>query len=171
MAPRTIIGAALAGIPRRDFVLSTKKSVGGQGQLISAAELARGWMPAWPGFRRIMSTSTICHGVRADQYDYAVAELMPAMLRLREAGKDPLFGHHRGVCGDTGHQMMARAVREDAWDVVMVGFTMLNQSARARVLAETQRRGIGCCACSWCAMHSAAPTSCAKRSPSWCARA
>jgi len=39
--------------------------------------------------------------------------------------------------------MMARAVRDDDWDVVMVGFTMLNQSARERVLAETQRRGIG----------------------------
>jgi aryl-alcohol dehydrogenase-like predicted oxidoreductase len=68
---------------------------------------------------------------------------MPAMLRLREAGKIRFLGITEAFGGDTGHQMMARAVREDAWDVVMVGFTMLNQSARERVLAETQRRGIG----------------------------
>ena len=39
--------------------------------------------------------------------------------------------------------MLARAVRDDHWDVVMVGFNILNQSARERVLAETRRRGIG----------------------------
>ena len=65
------------------------------------------------------------------------------MLRLREAGKIRFLGITEAFGGDTGHQMMARAVRDDAWDVVMVGFNMLNQSARERVLAETQRRGIG----------------------------
>jgi aryl-alcohol dehydrogenase-like predicted oxidoreductase len=83
------------------------------------------------------------HGVRADQYDYAVAELMPAMQRLREAGKLRFLGITEAFGGDTSHQMLARAVRDDDWDVVMVGFTMLNQSARDRVLAETRRRGIG----------------------------
>lgn len=138
-----IIGAALAGMPRPDVVLSTKKSVRDQGRLISAAELARGLDASLARLQTDYVDIYHLHGVRADQYDYAVAELMPAMLRLREAGKIRFLGITEAFGGDTGHQMMARAVRDDDWDVVMVGFTMLNQSARERVLAETQRRGIG----------------------------
>ena len=39
--------------------------------------------------------------------------------------------------------MMARAVRDARWDVVMVGFNILNQSARDRVFVETRRSEIG----------------------------
>jgi L-galactose dehydrogenase len=81
--------------------------------------------------------------VRPEQYDQAVAELMPAMQRLRDAGKIRFLGITEAFGTDTGHQMLARAVREDDWDVVMVGFNILNQSARERVLVETRRRGIG----------------------------
>jgi aryl-alcohol dehydrogenase-like predicted oxidoreductase len=138
-----IIGAALAGVPRQEVILSTKKSISDQGRLISAAELARGLDASLARLRTDYVDIYHLHGVRADQYDHAVAELMPELLRLREAGKMRFLGITEAFGVDTGHHMMARAVREDAWDVVMVGFTMLNQSARERVLAETQRRGIG----------------------------
>jgi hypothetical protein len=39
--------------------------------------------------------------------------------------------------------MMQRAVQDDCWDVVMVGFNILNQSARERIFPCTQQRGIG----------------------------
>jgi aryl-alcohol dehydrogenase-like predicted oxidoreductase len=39
--------------------------------------------------------------------------------------------------------MLKRALQDEVWDVVMVGFNMLNQSARDRVLAETRRKNIG----------------------------
>jgi L-galactose dehydrogenase len=44
---------------------------------------------------------------------------------------------------DPGHHMLARAIGDPYWDVVMVGFNILNQSARDRVLAEAHRRAIG----------------------------
>jgi L-galactose dehydrogenase len=83
------------------------------------------------------------HGVRADQYGHAVAELAPAMLKLRDQGKIRFLGITEVFGSDTGHAMMAPAVRDEPWDVVMVGFNVLNQSARDRVLAETRRRDIG----------------------------
>jgi L-galactose dehydrogenase len=138
-----IIGAALAGAARQSVILSTKKSMRDQDRLISAAELERGLDASLARLRTDYVDIYHLHGVRADQYDQAVAELMPAMLRLRDAGKIRFLGITEAFGGDTSHEMMARAVREDDWDVVMVGFTMLNQSARERVLAETQRRGIG----------------------------
>jgi aryl-alcohol dehydrogenase-like predicted oxidoreductase len=65
------------------------------------------------------------------------------MLRLRDAGKFRFLGITEAFGTDTGHQMLVRAVRDDIWEVVMVGFNILNQSARERVLAETRRRGTG----------------------------
>jgi L-galactose dehydrogenase len=138
-----IIGAALAGAARQSVILSTKKSMRDQDRLISAAELERGLDASLARLQTDYVDIYHLHGVRADQYDHAVAELMPAMQRLREAGKIRFLGITEAFGGDTSHEMMARAVREDDWDVVMVGFTMLNQSARERVLTETQRRGIG----------------------------
>ncbi len=37
---------------------------------------------------------------------------------------------------DPGHEMLATAFRDDYWDVVMILFNMINQSARERVLVE-----------------------------------
>jgi aryl-alcohol dehydrogenase-like predicted oxidoreductase len=138
-----IIGAALAGARRQDIVLSTKKSISAQGRLISAAELARGLDASLERLRTDYVDIYHLHGVRADQYDHAVAELVPAMHKLRDAGKIRFLGITESFASDTGHQMLARAVHDDYWDVVMVGFNILNQSARDRVLAETRRRGIG----------------------------
>jgi L-galactose dehydrogenase len=137
-----IVGAALAGARRQEVILSTKKSVSDQGRLITAAELARGLEASLARLRTDYVDIYHLHGVRDEQYDYAVAELMPALLDLRAAGKIRFLGITEAFGVDTGHQMLARAVRDD-WDVMMVGFNMLNQSARDRVLAETRRRGIG----------------------------
>jgi aryl-alcohol dehydrogenase-like predicted oxidoreductase len=138
-----IIGMALDGVRRENVVLSTKKSLSVDGRLITAAELSRGLDASL----RRLGTDYVdvyhLHGVRADQYDQAVAELVPAMQRLRAAGKIRFLGITEQFAADPGHKMLARAVRDDHWDVVMVGFNMLNQSARERVLAETRRRGIG----------------------------
>ena len=45
--------------------------------------------------------------------------------------------------GDRGHEMLRRTTRDDCWDVIMVGFNILNQSARDRVLAAAQKKNIG----------------------------
>lgn len=138
-----IIGAALAGARRQDVVLSSKKSISHEGRLITAAELTRGLDASLTRLGTDYVDIYHLHGVRPDQYSAAVAELMPAMLRLRDAGKIRFLGITEAFGSDTGHQMLARAVQEDPWDVVMVGFNLLNQSARDRVLAETRRREIG----------------------------
>ena len=39
--------------------------------------------------------------------------------------------------------MLQIAVEDDGWDVLMVGYNLLNPSARERVLAKTAEKGIG----------------------------
>jgi L-galactose dehydrogenase len=138
-----LIGAALAGAQRQNIVLSTKKSVSDQGRLITAAELARGLDASLARLQTDYVDIYHLHGVRPEQYDHAMAELLPAMAQLRAAGKIRFLGITEAFGSDTGHQMLARAVHDDAWDVMMVGFNLLNQSARERVLAESRRRNIG----------------------------
>ena len=44
---------------------------------------------------------------------------------------------------DPAHKMLNRALGDDVWDVMMVGFNMLNQSARELVFPKTTEKDIG----------------------------
>jgi len=138
-----LVGAALRDAGRQNVVLSTKKSVADHGRLISGAELISGLEASLARLRTDYVDVYHLHGVRANQYGHAMAELAPAMLKLREAGKIRFLGITEQFGADTGHLMLARAIGDEMSKVVMVGFNILNQSARERVLAETRRCGIG----------------------------
>lgn len=137
------VGEALSGVPREDVIVSTKKSTTTDGRPITAAELTRGLDESLTRLQTDYVDIYHLHGVRVEQYDYAVAELVPAMQRLRDQGKIRFLGITEAFGVDTGHLMLARAVQDEYWDVMMVGYNILNQSARERVLAETIRRDIG----------------------------
>lgn len=83
------------------------------------------------------------HGVMPEQYDYCRAELVPALLKLRDQGKIRFLGLTERFIHDPGHQMMQRALEDDHWDVVMTGFNMINASARQRVLKRTGEKKVG----------------------------
>jgi aryl-alcohol dehydrogenase-like predicted oxidoreductase len=138
-----LIGKSLRGVNRSEVVLSTKKSITRDGRLISGEELAQGLEASLRRLQTDYVDVYHLHGVQAGQYDHAVNALLPAMLKLRDEGKLRFTGITEAFATDTGHAMMSRAVRDNVWDVVMVGFNILNQSARDRVLAETQRNNIG----------------------------
>jgi L-galactose dehydrogenase len=139
----SIVGAALRDRRREDVVLSTKKTMQAEGRPITAAELTRGLDDSLARLGTDYVDIYHLHGVHPEEYDHAVTELAPAMLRLREAGKIRWVGITEAFRSDPGHEMLSRAVHDPYWDVVMLGFNILNQSARERVLRETRRRGIG----------------------------
>lgn len=138
-----LIGVALYGVRRDAVVLSTKKSLAKEGRLISARECVDGLEASLRRLRTDHVDIYHLHGVQASQYDHAINELAPAMIRLREQGKIRFLGITEAFATDTGHVMLQRALKDDVWDVVMVGFNLLNQSARERVLTETLKNNIG----------------------------
>lgn len=138
-----VIGEALRDVDRSAITLSTKKSMTRNDRLISASELVDGLEDSLRRLRTDYVDIYHLHGVRAEQYEYAVAELVPALIRLRDQGKIRFLGITEAFGVDTGHAMLERAIHDPYWDVVMVGFNMLNQSARERVLAEAQRQHTG----------------------------
>jgi L-galactose dehydrogenase len=138
-----LVGEALRGTLRSQVVLSTKTHAADRGRLITPAELTGALEASLACLQTDYIDVYHLHGVRVAQYDYAVSDLVPAMLKLRDQGKIRFLGITESFASDTGHIMMTRAVRDAFWDVVMVGFNILNQSARDRVFAETRRRDIG----------------------------
>jgi len=138
-----LVGEAIAGRTRDSVVLSTKKSLTEQERPITGTDLTQGLDAS---LRRLQTDHVDLyhlHAVTPDEYDYAVAELVPAMLKARDAGKIRFLAISEAFATDPGHAMLSRAVADGVWDVVMVGFNILNQSARERVLVETRRRNIG----------------------------
>lgn len=128
------VGVGIAG--RRDQVfLSTKVSPrnGRGGALITAAELTESLERSL----RHLGTDHVdvlhLHGVRPGQYDHCAQLLVPEMKRQRAAGKLRFLGITEQFGGDTGHAMLPRALAGDHFDVIMVGFNLVNPSARERV--------------------------------------
>jgi aryl-alcohol dehydrogenase-like predicted oxidoreductase len=138
-----IIGEALQLTNRHSVILSSKKSMTEDDRPITAVALTQGLEASLVRLRTDYIDVYHLHGVQGDQYDHAVEVLVPAMLKLREQGKIRFLGITEAFVSDPGHEMMARAVHDEYWDVVMAGFNMLNQSARNRVFVETTRRGTG----------------------------
>jgi len=138
-----MVGMAIKGMPRDQVVLSTKGSIRVNGRLKSAAEMEQSLDASLARLGTDHVDVYHLHGVSSEDYVYCRQELAPAMAKWKQAGKIRLTGITEAFASDTGHRMLQRAVRDDCWDVMMVGFNFLNQSARDRVLQTAMDKGIG----------------------------
>ena len=138
-----IIGQALHGRKREDVVLSTKKTIRQQGTLVTAADVQCGSEDSLARLKVDYVDVYHLHAVQSEDYEYVREQLVPVLEQLQAQGKIRFLGLTEKFAADTRHQMLKRAVPDDNFDVVMVGFNILNQSARERVLAHTRRQNIG----------------------------
>lgn len=139
----SIVGKAVARIPRDRLVISTKKTLPGTSNTRVDEEIKRGLEQSL----KYLGTDYIdvyhLHGVEPKDYEFAKERLMPVMRRLREQGKIRFIGVTEGFVQDPSHQMLQQGLKEDLWDVVMVGFNLLNPSARKTVFSTTRDKGVG----------------------------
>ena len=138
-----IVGKALANVPRDSFVLSTKKGPRDGDRLISADEYRAG---VETGLQRLnMDYVDILHvhGVKPHEYSHVREEIVPVLLKLRDEGKVRWLGITENFTSETKHEMLVMALKDKVWDVMMVGFNLLNHSARHTVFPETQAQNIG----------------------------
>jgi aryl-alcohol dehydrogenase-like predicted oxidoreductase len=143
-----IVGQAIAG--RRDqVVLSTKLPVVQPGTSALGAQHvpAADFIASVEDSLQRLGTDHIdilhLHGVVASQYEYCLNELVPAMQQLQQQGKIRFLGLTERFIFDPQHSMLTRALQDDCWDVFMVGFNLINQSARQRILQKTADKNIG----------------------------
>jgi aryl-alcohol dehydrogenase-like predicted oxidoreductase len=138
-----IVGKAIAGIPRGQIVISTKKTLPDAGQPSPENEIKKGLEQSLKHLGTDCIDVYHLHGVEPKDYDFARDRLMPAMRRLREQGKIRFIGVTEGFVQDPSHQMLQQSLKENLWDVVMVGFNLLNPSARRTVFSMTRAKGVG----------------------------
>jgi L-galactose dehydrogenase len=139
----SIVGKALEAVPRDQVVISTKKLPPPSDHPDPVGELRQGLEQSLRRLRTDYVDIYHLHGVRSKQYHFAYNTLAPVLVRLREEGKIRAVGITEAFISDPGHQMLRQALEAECWDVVMVGFNLLNPSARSRVLTKTQEQNIG----------------------------
>ena len=142
-----IVGRAIRDVPRDEVILSTKKGVYRDDVPVSAADFTAGVEQSL----RELGVDTIdifhLHGVKAHQYPHARQEILPALLKLQEQGKLRWLGVTESFTQETRHEMVQLALADDealrCWDVMMIGFNLLNQSARRLIFPRMQAQQIG----------------------------
>jgi aryl-alcohol dehydrogenase-like predicted oxidoreductase len=136
-----IVGQAMGGRDRASLVISTKKSTD-RGQVTPQA-LQEGLEQSL----RRLGTDYIdvynLHGVMPQDYSRLVSEVYPALEKARTQGKIRFVGITEMFNQDLAHSMLQQALQDDLWDVVMVGFNILNQTAREKVLEKAMARNVG----------------------------
>lgn len=136
-----IVGAAVAQRQRDKIIISTKKRL--RGEEITVDELRAGLHDSLRRLRSDYVDVYHLHGLRPQQYDYYLREILPAMQDLKAEGKIRFIGVTEHWSGDLEHKMLKRALQDGVWDVVMVGFNLLNQKARESVLRPALANDIG----------------------------
>jgi aryl-alcohol dehydrogenase-like predicted oxidoreductase len=137
-----VVGEAIRG--RRDrIVLSTKAAPGWGDELLTAEGLRASLEESLTRLGTDYVDILHLHGVLPDQYAYCVNELLPELDALRSAGKIRFLGITERFANDTQHEMLGHALQDDHFDVMMVGFNLLNPSARRTVFPRTRESGVG----------------------------
>jgi len=138
-----VVGRAIKAVPRDQVVVCTKAHLpGGDG-----AAAAQRVVESLESSLRELDTDHIdvfqLHGIPPAEYDRARDWIVPALLREKEKGKLRFLGITETAPGDVEHRMLARAVPDGPWDVVMVSFHMMHQNARRVVFPLTLQNRVG----------------------------
>jgi aryl-alcohol dehydrogenase-like predicted oxidoreductase len=83
------------------------------------------------------------HAVNPAAYEHHRDVLAPALVKAKEQGKVRHVGITETSPNDPEQKMLARAIEEAPWEVIMLAYSLMNQGARHRIFPTTVRRGIG----------------------------
>lgn len=129
-----LVGAALKGVDRSKVVISTKKSYRGE---ISPALVRQGLEESLKRLQTDYIDIYNLHGVNPEDYPRLRDEILPTFFDLRAEGKIRFIGVSEMFNEDKTHQMLIDSLPDDVWDVAMIGFNILNQTAREKVFPAT----------------------------------
>jgi len=138
-----VVGKALKSIPRQSVVIATKAFVHRGGEWWTPEKV----VASLDNSLRLMGADSIdvfnLHGVYAHEYQHAIEKIVPALLEQKAKGKIGHLGITENPIEDHTNEMLKLAVKDDVWEVFMVGFHMMHQGARQNVFPITRQKGIG----------------------------
>lgn len=138
-----LIGQAIKAVPRERVVIATKANIHRGGHPIPAPQVVE----SLDHSLRQLNTDYIdvfqLHVVLPSVYDHALHEIAPVLLREKEKGKFRHLGITETSPNDHEQRMLQRAVHDEVWEVMMLGFNMMHQNARAKIFPHTIANNIG----------------------------
>ena len=138
-----IVGTALKTVPRDKVVLCSKHHDVWHGTRSTPRDIVAGLDHSLKALGTDYLDVFYVHSVRPPNYDFTLSSTVPALLKERDKGKFRFLGFTESGPPDPEHESSARAIIDDAVDVLMVAFSMLQQNARDIVFRGTRARGIG----------------------------
>lgn len=138
-----ILGNALKDVPRDDVVICTKLHGAIEGQAKNLQQVEATLDQSLANLQADSVDVYMLHAVGAKRYDAIAVPLVPSLEKLKAKGKIRAIGITECFGVDRNHKMLTRALADDWYDVIMVGFNILNTSARGRILDAAQRQNVG----------------------------
>jgi aryl-alcohol dehydrogenase-like predicted oxidoreductase len=141
--PAVAAGIARSAVRREDVVVTTKVNYRRDDNLRSAVEVRDAVLARLDALGTDYLDVIQLHGVEPSDYTWVRDELLPEVDRLRRRGSVRAVGVTEVFAHDVEHRMLTRAIADGCWDTVMVGYNLVNPSARDCVIAAAERAGIG----------------------------
>ncbi|MBX3111340.1 MAG: aldo/keto reductase [Fimbriimonadaceae bacterium] len=139
-----VVALALKGVPRESVVLSTKVGSGDDQGPFSPSVYRQRVEACLSRLGTDHIDVMNVHGVLPGEYARVRSDLAPVLVRMREEGKVRFLGVTEQFLKDTAHAMLGQALAEDdLWDVVMVGYSVVNFSAEGQVMDMVRKNGCG----------------------------
>lgn len=141
-----ILGAALHGVPRDSYYLSTKWAYHGGGNLEwNPQALADSIEQSLSRLRTDHIDLMLIHGILSDEYDRAVEQFVPTLERFQEQGKIGYKGFSLRYIQDPGQETTALALKKhpDLWDAIMLKYGILNQLMAKEALPLALEHNVG----------------------------
>lgn len=83
------------------------------------------------------------HGVMPTYYEFAKELYYPELEKMQKKGKIRYIGVTEMFNADPSHMMAKQALTDDLFDVIMLGFNMVNFSAAKEILPLTRKNNVG----------------------------
>ncbi len=138
-----LLGRALLGVPRESYILSTKFQVGSLEEPTKPEQLVQSVERSLVRLRVETIDIVQYHGLLPKLYARAVENLMPALLMLKDEGKIRFIGVTEKFGQDGPHEMLAKALRDDCFDTIMVGYNLLNPVPEKTLLPLCREKTVG----------------------------
>lgn len=146
-ASEEILGRALAGIGRDRYVLCTKSSDTVGSGTDSRSRTARELRDSVETSLRRLGTDVIdvfqLHAVLPEGYDHARNELVPVMQDLQQEGKIRFLGITESFAADPDREVLQRAMADDVFDTILVGYNLLMPGPETDVLPLAEQTDTG----------------------------
>ena len=138
------VGKGLDGVARDSYVLSTKYPL-----------FDDNWRDGYKQrfadtlneSLRLLKTDYVdiyhIHGVPPGEYADVRELLVPELMKARDDGKIRFLGVTERFVSDTSHKMLDVALEDDIFDVIMLGYNILNPSAAKTVLPRVIGKNTG----------------------------